>query len=468
MKRIIGSLAALILLCALSLPLAAAAALTPELDHGGGSGDFLMRIDTAPFIDNGRTFLPIRFVAEAFGIYTTWDNVTKTAKLTRGSTTVYLTIGSKTMPLIKNGKESKVEMDVAPMLRNNRTCLPVRFVAEAFEFDVEWQGDFTETHPDGTVYRGKVVITEDLKTLNLIIGKNELMLRGGHFLTFYENEDFRFAYPLYPECTDLSEGNTISFLSPPWLGFNRIIKVTYEPVTGTPFENKKLESVISYIGSQYKTTINKAYMMINGTPAVAYGLEPVDDYPFYGVAFFHNDMLMRFEVSIVAINVPGLDGIGHARFLLEELLPSLVMYEVTTDDNPEFVDVINGIPLFIGYRSDFNDEKYNNSDVVYVSNPKTTGGNVVLSYDGDLFDLKIFVIKFEFDENNVSFHYGDIIYEKEHLAQGSIIDYENVDIGTLYAEGFSFRDSSGTCHAYGMWHGGKGPGLNVGKIDISE
>jgi len=331
-------LTALLLCAALCLAMLGMPALAddPEMGHGGGSGEFTMQTDAAPFIENGRTYLPIRFVAEAFGIYTTWDNTTKTAVLERGATTVRVTIGSKNMAVIKNGSESTVAMDVAPLIRDGRTFLPIRFIAEAFGLGVEWDGAYTADYSYGSIYRGMAKISERGKTLNLVIGRQELLLYAGHFLKFYENNRFRFAYPLYPVCTDLSEGDVISFLSPPWLGLDRIIAVSFTPVAGTPFAGMELDSVVSNINTQNMTVVSNDRITFNSIPAVAYTLVPPDRdsdiRAVCGVAFFHKNMLMLFEVSTFCENYEESEGtirdeqaIGIAKALLDELIPTLAM-----------------------------------------------------------------------------------------------------------------------------------------------
>ena len=53
------------------------------------------KMDAAPFIKDGRTLLPIRALIEALGGSVQWNASTKTATVTLGSRTVALTIGSK-------------------------------------------------------------------------------------------------------------------------------------------------------------------------------------------------------------------------------------------------------------------------------------------------------------------------------------------------------------------------------------
>jgi len=40
-------------------------------------------LDSAAFIASGRTYVPLRFIGEAFGADVSWDNVTRTATITK-------------------------------------------------------------------------------------------------------------------------------------------------------------------------------------------------------------------------------------------------------------------------------------------------------------------------------------------------------------------------------------------------
>lgn len=91
---------------------------------------------TVPVIDNDRTLVPIRAIIEAMGGDVQWDGETNTAVLTLGDDVITLTIGSETAFL----NEEKHTLDVAPKIINDRTMLPIRFIAESFKFDVQWDG----------------------------------------------------------------------------------------------------------------------------------------------------------------------------------------------------------------------------------------------------------------------------------------------------------------------------------------
>ncbi len=93
--------------------------------------------DTTPVIENGRTLVPIRAIIEAMGGSVSWDSETQTAELTYNDDTILLTIDSSTAYF----NNTASELDTAPVIINGRTMLPIRFIAESFEFDVEWNAE---------------------------------------------------------------------------------------------------------------------------------------------------------------------------------------------------------------------------------------------------------------------------------------------------------------------------------------
>lgn len=92
--------------------------------------------DAQPFIDdNDRTQIPIRAVAEMLDCTVDWDGETKTVTVTRwNDDVVSLVIGSDIMTV--NGEQ--LQMDTAAIIKDDRTYIPVRFVAEAVGYEVDW------------------------------------------------------------------------------------------------------------------------------------------------------------------------------------------------------------------------------------------------------------------------------------------------------------------------------------------
>lgn len=95
-------------------------------------------MDVAPFIENGRTYLPIRYVAEALGVEDEniiWDGNNQEVTLRTWNNVVNLKVGSN--KLIFNNNEI-IDMDVVPVIRDNRVFLPLRPIAETLNFNVYW------------------------------------------------------------------------------------------------------------------------------------------------------------------------------------------------------------------------------------------------------------------------------------------------------------------------------------------
>lgn len=87
--------------------------------------------DAAPYIENNRTLVPIRVITENLLYEVGWQG--KERKVTVGDK-VTLWIGKTTALL--NGEEKT--LDVAPVIKENRTFVPLRFIAEAFQETVDW------------------------------------------------------------------------------------------------------------------------------------------------------------------------------------------------------------------------------------------------------------------------------------------------------------------------------------------
>ncbi|MBR3934259.1 MAG: leucine-rich repeat protein [Clostridia bacterium] len=91
--------------------------------------------DVAPIIKNSRTMLPVRFIAENLGAVVTWESSNPDiVTITKNSTKIVISIGQNYAEV--NG--TKVELDSAAFIENDRTYLPVRFISENLGANVEW------------------------------------------------------------------------------------------------------------------------------------------------------------------------------------------------------------------------------------------------------------------------------------------------------------------------------------------
>lgn len=102
-----------------------------------------VQFDVQPQLIHDRTMVPMRFIFEALGADVSYDGATQTitAKLENPARTVTLQIDSVDATLEKGGEIYAFKSDVAPSLVDDRTLVPVRFIAEALDNTVCWNGD---------------------------------------------------------------------------------------------------------------------------------------------------------------------------------------------------------------------------------------------------------------------------------------------------------------------------------------
>ena len=89
--------------------------------------------DVAPLIINNRTMVPIRVVTENLGGTAEWNANAKTVTLAIDGKTIQMTIG---VTLEKYG--------VSPIIIDDRTYVPIRFVAEELGAAVDWNENAQE------------------------------------------------------------------------------------------------------------------------------------------------------------------------------------------------------------------------------------------------------------------------------------------------------------------------------------
>ena len=111
--------------------------------------------------ENDRTMTPLRTIANAMDLEVAWNEEAKTATFTRGNESVVFTIDSNKYQHVvtEEGKDPVTEeltMDTAAVQKDNRTYAPVRFLAEAMDYDVAWdEASLTVT----LAAKGETVVT---------------------------------------------------------------------------------------------------------------------------------------------------------------------------------------------------------------------------------------------------------------------------------------------------------------------
>jgi hypothetical protein len=105
--------------------------------------------DAQPFIDgNNRTLIPVRFVAETLGADVAWYGADQTVSIGKDDVLVEITIGDAELRVTERGVSRTVTMDTAAILDENRTYVPIRYVAEALGAYV----DYSDTYRTVGIY----------------------------------------------------------------------------------------------------------------------------------------------------------------------------------------------------------------------------------------------------------------------------------------------------------------------------
>jgi hypothetical protein len=122
---------------------------------GSGSNLNETRFTVDPVIENGRTLVPLRQVANALGYEVQWDAPNQKItllghNLQEENVTLIMRIGKNEATI--NGQT--VTMDVPPKIMNNSTMIPLRFVSESMGYFVKYV--------DGIIYITNYELLNDM------------------------------------------------------------------------------------------------------------------------------------------------------------------------------------------------------------------------------------------------------------------------------------------------------------------
>lgn len=88
--------------------------------------------DVKPEIKNNRTMVPLRVISENLGAKVNWSG----SEITIAKSDMQVILKLKSNAAVKNGKT--VLLDVKPYIKNNRTMVPLRFIAEMVGCNVSY------------------------------------------------------------------------------------------------------------------------------------------------------------------------------------------------------------------------------------------------------------------------------------------------------------------------------------------
>lgn len=135
----------------------------------------------APYIKDSRTLVPIRVVSENLGVEVGWKQETKEVLLQKDGNNIVLPLGKNLY--VHNGEEKPT--DIAPELKNDRTFVPLRLIAELYGKQVNWdQNSYSAliNDPGTEVVIPKVTQTsntfQEAKLVRVIDGDTIVVDRG--------------------------------------------------------------------------------------------------------------------------------------------------------------------------------------------------------------------------------------------------------------------------------------------------
>ena len=129
--------AALALAILLALPNMAEAATPIRL----WVNDHFVVSDVNPYIENGRTLVPLRFVSNSLGQDVKWNGKDRTVTVSIGDTRMVYTIDSTAVRVTAADRTTTIHSDVPARIKDGRTFVPSRILSELSANPISWDKD---------------------------------------------------------------------------------------------------------------------------------------------------------------------------------------------------------------------------------------------------------------------------------------------------------------------------------------
>lgn len=168
--------------------------ITVELD------DAVLNLKKAPIIKDGFTLVPLREIADSMNVMLYWDSNTKTVVCAKDD--VYLTFAVNSR-IMKSSEDSDVILDVAPILIDGTTYVPLRALSVALNSEVFWDNELQTVFIYSPVNYEDAVLSSKLTKLSLYIYalNDGICLDKGSYMTLakvlkpeYESHKDEFEY----------------------------------------------------------------------------------------------------------------------------------------------------------------------------------------------------------------------------------------------------------------------------------
>lgn len=97
--------------------------------------------DVNPYIENGRTLVPLRFVSDSLGYNVKWNGKNRTVTVSLDDTRIVYTINSTAVRVTTAGQTNTIHSDVPARIKDNRTFVPIRILSELSANPISWDKD---------------------------------------------------------------------------------------------------------------------------------------------------------------------------------------------------------------------------------------------------------------------------------------------------------------------------------------
>lgn len=189
--------------------------------------------DVQPIIRNDRTMLPARFVAENLGAEVSWDGETRTVLIKSEAVEIKLTIDSAVA--VVNGLEEM--LDSPAFIENDRTYTPVRFIAEKLGSTVNWNPATQTVIMSKPVYVPAEIPADET---NEPIGTMQI-------------NNFRYEYEADGHITEINEGSVGGMhLTAEVAGPDNVNEVLIAAWKDEPYSQEEIQSQIEFMVNIWK------------------------------------------------------------------------------------------------------------------------------------------------------------------------------------------------------------------------
>jgi len=90
--------------------------------------------NSKPYIENDRTLVPMAGIFDALSASYSWDGESRTITAQKDDNLIHLRIGE---PMVFRNSQI-ITLETAPVIRNDKTMVPLRFVSESLGAEVSW------------------------------------------------------------------------------------------------------------------------------------------------------------------------------------------------------------------------------------------------------------------------------------------------------------------------------------------